>query len=246
MSLNTQIPPFDDPKVRRALNFAVDRKAIEEVVGGTARLTCQVLPPNFPGYVPYCPYSRHPDGTWTAPDPAMAKRLVGESGNAGSRVTVWATPDAYVGLPVPVGRYFVDVLHELGYRATLKVVAGQKYFPAIYDPSGHVQMAFVGWVTDYPAESGYIVPTLTCDSTSNDSHFCDPGIDMRMDEAARLQITDPPTAHELWSSIEHDIVDLAPWVPLANRSWVNLVSERLGNFQLHPQWGPLVDQMWVR
>jgi len=44
----------------------------------------------------------------------------------------------------------------------------------------------------------------------------------------------------------HDLVDQAPWVPLGTRYWVNLVSQRLGNYQSNPQWGPLVDQMWVR
>ena len=67
-----------------------------------------------------------------------------------------------------------------------------------------------------------------------------------MDEATRLQITDLAAAHRRWSSIEHAITDRAPWVALVSRSWVNMASERLGNFQANPQWGPLVDQMWVR
>jgi len=66
-----------------------------------------------------------------------------------------------------------------------------------------------------------------------------------MAEASRLQLIDLAEAHRQWTSIEHDLTDLAPWVPLVNRSWVNLVSERSGNFQIHPQWGPLIDQMWV-
>jgi hypothetical protein len=67
-----------------------------------------------------------------------------------------------------------------------------------------------------------------------------------MDEATRLQITDLASAHRRWSSIDHAITDRARWVPLVSRSWVNVVSERLGNFQVNPQWGPLIDQMWVR
>ena len=67
-----------------------------------------------------------------------------------------------------------------------------------------------------------------------------------MGRAARLQITDPIAAHRLWSEIEHDLVDQAPWIPLVVRQYVNLVSERIGNFQVNPQYGPLIDQMWVR
>ena len=81
--------------------------------------------------------------------------------------------------------------------------------------------------------------------TSNDTGFCDPAIDQRMEEATRLRATDPAGASDLWSKIEHDLVDQAPWVPLGTRYWVQLVSQRLGNYQSNPQWGPLVDQMWV-
>ena len=67
-----------------------------------------------------------------------------------------------------------------------------------------------------------------------------------MGAATRVALTDPVAAHRRWSSIEHDLVDRAPWVALVSRLWVNLVSERVGDFQVHPQVGPLVDQMWVR
>ncbi len=160
---------------------------------------------------------------------------------------MWASSDYYPLLPlVPVGRYFVNLLDQLGYRATLEVVPGEEYGPAIRDPSRHVQMAFEGWVSDYPAESGFIGAILTCGSTENIAHFCDRGLERRMEEATRSLLSDPVAAHTLWSSIEHHIVDLAAWVPLVNQSWENLVSERLGNFQVSPLWGPLVDQMWVR
>ena len=56
--LNTRVPPFDDIRVRRALNVGIDRRAVVRAIGGPAAgaPTCQILPPNFPGYVHYCPY----------------------------------------------------------------------------------------------------------------------------------------------------------------------------------------------
>ncbi|MCQ7029875.1 ABC transporter substrate-binding protein, partial [Escherichia coli] len=83
-------PPFDDLGVRRALNYAVDRRAVADLTGGPdlADPTCQILPPGFPNYAPTCRYTLDPDpgGAWTAPDLARARRLIAQSGTAGMEV----------------------------------------------------------------------------------------------------------------------------------------------------------------
>ncbi|MGZ8623927.1 MAG: ABC transporter substrate-binding protein, partial [Actinomycetota bacterium] len=49
--------PFNDVRVRQALNYALDRDHVVALFGGptSQRPTCQIAPPNFPGYEPYCP-----------------------------------------------------------------------------------------------------------------------------------------------------------------------------------------------
>jgi YVTN family beta-propeller protein len=241
MSLDNRAPPFDDVRVRRALNLAVDRRKVQRLIGFQTRPTCQILPPNFPGHVAYCPYTRDPGEVWTAPDLDTARSLVVQSGTAGMRVTVWAAPNYFP----KVAAYFRDLLEELGYDARLNAVDTPTYQSALFGRPRRSQIAFSGWYTDYLSESGFLV-VMACRAPYNESGFCDPDIDRRMQQAARRQITDPSSARLLWSEIEHDLVDLAPWVPLVDRYWVNLVSERLGNYQVNPQYGPLIDQMWVR
>jgi len=242
MSLDTQVAPFDNVDVRRALNFAVDRRRVQKLIGNGTTPTCQIMPPNFPGYAPYCPYTLAPGGVWTAPDLAKAQKLVDRSGTAGMNVTVWSSPPFFAS----VGSYFVGLLNDLRYHATLKSVDIDSYRAALYGKPRQSQIAFSGWSTDYPAASGFIGALAGCRSPGNESGFCDPAIDARMARAERLQITDPAKARDAWASIEHDVIDQAPWVPLVNRSFANIVSQRLGNFQVSPQWGPLVDQMWVQ
>jgi YVTN family beta-propeller protein len=247
MFLNTDTSPFNDGRVRRAVNYAVDReRIIEEVWGGAAavRVTCQILPPTMPGYEPHCPYTIRPDGTWTAPDLAKAEELIDASGNTGAKVVVWAAPTAY-GWSTPVGKYFVELLDRLGFDAKLKEVADGRYYSATGDPSQHVQIGYVAFGPDYLGESGFI-PPLTCAPVGVGLGFCNPTIERRIEQATSLQVTDPPASHDSWADLEHDLVDLAPWVPLVNGIFTTPVSERLGNYQFHPYWAPLYDQMWVR
>src|SRR5205814_393093 len=91
MFLNTRLPPFNDVRVRRALNYAVDRESVVRAVGGQdfAQPTCQFLPPGFAGYRPYCPFTIRPAARvdWSGPDLAKARRLVEQSGTRGTAVT---------------------------------------------------------------------------------------------------------------------------------------------------------------
>ena len=63
---------------------------------------------------------------------------------------------------------------------------------------------------------------------------------------AAVQAQDPPAAHALWRALERNLLMQAPMVPTYSRKYVDLVGKRVGNYQYHPQWGTLLDQLWVR
>ena len=246
---NTEAPPFDNVDVRQALNLAFDRKRIVQIMGGeaAARPTCQQLPPNFPGYEPYCPYTKNRgpqgEGPWIAPDVERAKRLVRRSGTAGMRVVFEYESPKGDPWGVPLGNYLVGLLDELGYRGSVKPVS----FNARYSPGHRFQMAFQGWGADYPAASTFIVPLHTCGaSATQPSGFCDPGIDAMIDRASGLQLEDPVASGALWAEIDRAIVDEAPYLWLANSIAVEFVSERVDNYQWSLQWSVLLNQLWVR
>ena len=70
-------------------------------------------------------------------------------------------------------------------------------------------------------------------------------IDRLMDRAVAVALVNPPAGHRLWQQAERKILADAPVVPTFNRENVDFIAKRVGNYQYNPQWGPLVDQMWV-
>ena len=118
MFLNTRQPPFTSLKARQAVNYAIDRGRILQLLHlapGQAAVTCQILPADFPGHQGYCPYTTGTkDGTWHGPDMAKARRLAKDSHTTNVPVTMWI----FKGFASrALDSYLVRVLKELGYRA---------------------------------------------------------------------------------------------------------------------------------
>jgi YVTN family beta-propeller protein len=248
-------PPFDDVRVRQALNYAIDRERMVELLGGPTiqRATCQILPPNFQGYSPFCPYTLEPQsGVWSAPDPDRARQLIEDADAVGDKVTAWVM-DADPAFPDPseLMGHVVEVLNDLGLRADLKIVQRDKYFDTVYQTTatagskGHPQVYLSGWISDYPG-AGNFLQQFRCGSFSNPSGWCSRSLDAKMDEALGLQATDPGAANRAWTEIEHQLVEEAAQAPLTNPISTNAVSARVGNVQVHPQWGILLSRLWVQ
>jgi peptide/nickel transport system substrate-binding protein len=251
--LNTSVPPFDRLAARRALNYAIDRRAALALAGGPrfAQPTCQILPPNFPGYRPYCPYTADADARrgWTAPDLPKARRLVRRSGTEGMPVTVWGRTPGFQAH----SQFLVRLLRSLGYRASLRILREDKWGAVVSDPRRHTQTGPQIFGADLPAASNFLttpfgcrLPTSGSGPELNFSRFCDPHTRALMSRALRRQQTDPAAAGAIWAQVDRAIVDQAPAVPLLNPKATDLVSRRTGNYQRSPQWGPLLDQFWVR
>ena len=180
-----------------------------------------------------------------------ALELVDASGTKGALVDVATFQGIDPGLAV--GRSVVRVLEGLGYRATLHEMSAVDFFPTIADSSKGVDVSVYGWLIDYPSPASFIADMLTCASyhpndpqNDNISGFCDPQIDHAIAIAQATQTHDPAAAAQQWARIDRMITDAAPHVPLVAGQQVDLTSERVGNFQFHPMWGVLLDQLWVQ
>jgi len=245
--LNTRVTPFDDVRVRLAVNYAVDRRAFAAFLGPDYAPTCQILPPNYPGYRRTCLY-----GSGGTVGLERARRLVRGAGKAGTRVTVWVASPG-----VAQGRFMVSLLNSIGLQAHLKVIRAapdaNAYFSHILDPRTHAQMGWFGWVADFPSDAGFLPPLFSCASFSENpqangdpSEFCDPVVDRLFAKAEAAQAENPAAASGLWQAAERAILAQAPLVPTYNQENVAFVAKRVGNFQYHPQWGVLLDQLWLK
>jgi YVTN family beta-propeller protein len=248
MWLNVRERPFDHVDVRRALNYAVDRDRIEEIAGGNnlAQATCQLVPTGFPAYKPSCRYTSRTGagGEWNGPDLARARRLIERSGTKGMNVTVWTYE-----LKRALGAYFTSLLQRLGYRSTLRVAADyESYARATFAKRrNHAQIGINAWKADIAVPSNFAGP-FTCEGAGTPTdvrltHYCDPAIDAQIAAARRSTGTE---SNALWQKVYERIEAASPAVPLVTRREVTLVSKRVGNFQHHPMWGTLLDQLWVR
>ena len=243
--LNTRHAPFDDVRVRRAVNYAVDRAAISASYGPVfAQPTCQLRPPGTVGFRRYCPYTAAPSrsGEWRAPDLARARRLVAASGTAGMSVTIWTYP----GFWERAAEAAVRALDELGYRASIRRAEDlDAYIAKATDKEAlGVQAGMIGWY-GVPRAASSLLTLLRC-SPPDLSFFCDRRVDAQIARALKVEATGQDVAVALWARIERDAVDLAPWVPLFTPSHAHLVSKRVGNYQFNPDLRLLLDQLWVR
>jgi YVTN family beta-propeller protein len=242
--LNVLTPPFDDVRARRALNYAVDRGRLAELVGTseTHKPTCQMLPPGFQGYTPSCPFTINPNpaGTWTGPDLAKARRLVAASGTRGMTVEFWGSreSDAF-------GRYFRKVLRQIGYRGTLRTYSALNLIGenAAGEPRPRPQIGLWFWAANSAGAFTFLQPLLSCSGALNFSRQCKPEIDALMEQAARAR---GPEAIELWRRVETALAAEAATVPVENWYTTALAAERVGNYQAHPLRGPLLEQLWVK
>jgi YVTN family beta-propeller protein len=247
VALGTTTRPFDDPLVRKAVNYAFDRAATLRIIGGpdAGRITCQLLPPNFPGYRPYCPYTVDANdqaGTWTGPDLPKAQALVRRSGTEGDRVEVWF--NRFVPHASELTAYVVGLLRSLGYDA-LRSPEQSKYFSQAYPPGPGVQVALDGYLQDYASANDFL-QQFDCRSQLSLTRMCDPQVTTAIDRATEAQTSSPEQADPLWTDADHLVVDRSPLIDYDNPIGIDFLSSRVGNNQHSLQWGLLLDQLWVR
>jgi peptide/nickel transport system substrate-binding protein len=254
MALNTRRPPFNNLKARQAINYAANRAAYVKIAGGSSLAvpTCQILPPNYPSYSAYCPYTAGTNHTkWTAPDVAKAKQLVAASGTKGDKVVVNSTTDQ---VGKALAEQMVSDLNSIGYKASTQLLSGSVQYPFIQNSnnSGKWNVGYSAWYQDYPAQSDFLNVLLGCgsihpgsDASPNIAAFCNKTIQSQITTAESEEATNPSGAAKIWTQVDHEDTNQAPWVDMYNPKQIDFLSKNVHGYQWNPQWYILIDQLWL-
>ena len=253
MALNTSHAPFNNKLARQAINYAANRAAYVKIAGGSSLAVpaCQILPPNFPSYKPYCPYTTGAQTVWSAPDLTKAKQLVQQSGTAGDKVVVDSTNDQ---VGTALAEQMVSDLNAIGYQASTQLLTASNQYPYVQNSANSATwgVAWSAWYQDYPAPSDFLNVLLGCtsihknsDASPNIAEFCDPAIEKLINQAESAEATNPSKAASLWTQVDHMDTQQAPWVDLYNPKQIDVLAKSVHGYQWNPQWYILIDQMWL-
>ena len=202
-------PPFDDEKVRQALNYAIDRQAISrDVLAGLVVPAKGILPPGFPGY--------NPGLEGYSYDPELARQLLSESKYGPNlekfdRPIILTTAGSFgssVGLDLEI------ILRMWEENLGIKVEILQTEFATYLQDliKRRFEMFQIGWIADYPDPENFL--DLLFHSESNNNHTAYKNLELnRLLEQARVE-SNQAVRYDLYRQAEELIVKAAPWIPL--------------------------------
>ncbi len=232
IGLNNALAPFDDVRVRKAFNYALDRqRLIDTFSPGSALVARGILPPGMPGF--------NADNAGYGFDPEEARRLLAEAGYPGGRALpeLTYTTSGYGG----PGDYVTSVItmwqEHLHVTVTPAVLDPFTYYDELYAGNvGHVYAG--GWCADYPDPQNFLDVLYHSESRQNIGRFANPEIDALL-VTARTE-RDVPTRLALYADIEQKIIDEAASVFVSHGLSAVLVKPRIQGYVLTaigvPQW----------
>ncbi|HLF00621.1 MAG TPA: ABC transporter substrate-binding protein [Anaerolineales bacterium] len=240
IAINTTAPPFDNVQVRQALNHAIDKQRIVQLLNGRATVANQILPPLMPGYdASYTGYDFNPD---------KAKLLLAEAGFPDGFET---SIECISVDPQPkLCESFQQDLAKVGITLTINSLAA----PNVIDDAGNGKTPLVwsgglAWTQDYPDPDDFYSPILGCDSNVpggwNWSRYCNDAVHAQSKEL--LAMTDRDARLAAYKPLFKALMDDAVWVPVINGQYTVAHSEKLhGQPTLtHPEHLFSYETMWL-
>ncbi len=235
--MNVRVKPFDDVRVRRALNYAVDKDHLIKVQNGLAVASHGLLPPGMFG---------RDDSLEPYPhDPAKAKELLAEAGYPdGFDVDYVTLQDDKA---VKLAQSMQADLAEVGVRVKITQMSFATYLTATGKPDGPA-FSYGSWLQDYPDPSDFLdvkfsTSQIADENSNNDTFYSNPALD-KMLEQAHAELDQGKRA-ALYHQIERILYDDAPWIWEYHPVVMEVVQPYVKHFAQHPVWVRDYREVWL-
>jgi peptide/nickel transport system substrate-binding protein len=217
--LNTEEAPFDDVKLRQAVNYAVDSAALERIYAGSLAASHQILPEGMPGHETFNLYPH---------DMAKAKKLFAEANPSDRNITVWTDNESPND---KAGAYYAGVLNELGFNAKLKTINADNYFGIIGNLSTpDLDTGWADWFQDYPHPNDFFQPLLDGESiaptyNTNTARMNDPKLNAKIARLGEEQLG--PQQEKEYAQLDREFMEQAPWAPYGSNTLSTFVDSEI-------------------
>ncbi|HDR1893379.1 TPA: ABC transporter substrate-binding protein [Pasteurella multocida] len=229
LNFNVQKAPFDNVKVRQALNYAVNKDAIiESVYQGAGQVAKNPIPPTM--------WSYNDEVKDYAYDPEKAKALLKEAGfENGFETDLWAMP---VSRPYnPNARRMAELVQadweKVGVKAKIVSYEWGEYLKRMR--AGDHQTGMMGWTGDNGDPDNFLNTLLSCaavESGSNYANFCHKEFNDLVTKAA--QVTDPAERTALYQQAQFVFKEQAPWITIAHSTTYFPVRKEVKGYVIDP------------
>ena len=228
--MNMREAPFNKLKVRQAVNWAIDRSALQRIVwGGLGRPTQNVLPPTYPSYRRLTLYGHNL---------SKARQMITQAGAKGAKVTVWTRE---VSDALTAAQYYTSVLNSIGLDAKLTTLPRSTYYTTIGNVNTHAQTGWARWLEDYPHPSDWFDVLLNGDRiTATDNNNYALYSNKKTNTAIEALNKEPvltKSVNDRWAKVEKQIMQQAPWAPWSNRVFPEFFSKKMGCIHVQRLYG---------
>ncbi len=230
LAYNTTKKPFDDVRVRKAINMAINKKAIVDAVYlGTGVPATNPIPPTQWSYnksIKDDPF-----------DPVAAKKLLAAAGLAdGFTTDLWAMP---VQRPYnPNARRIAELMQadlaKIGVKAEIKSFEWGEYRKRMQN--GEHQMGMLGWTGDNGDPDNFLNTLLGCSAAKNNgsnvAKFCYQPFEDLVQKAK--VVSKPADRAKLYEQAQVIFKQQAPWFTIAHAVQIKPVRKEVVDFKLSP------------
>jgi oligopeptide transport system substrate-binding protein len=234
LGMNCQMRPFNDVRVRRAFNYAVNKDKFIAVFNRRGIAASGILPPGLPGY--------DPSIRGYAYDPAKARRLLEQAGiSKDFTAQLWIRADE---TQMMLAQSIQQDLALVDVHVLLKPVAWPPLLEAIRQPDT-VELALSGWEADFPDPENFLEVLFAHKQwgANNNSFYYNPRVDALFAQAARL--SDMKERYTIYDEAQKIIVNDAPWVFLYYPVAYVIRQPSVHGYMLNPMRPTRLEHVWL-